>query len=93
VGAGGVVAWGGLGFGGGDEADVHIEIAVFVEAREAERNPVLAATGFDPIGFEEHVEDQGKVAGVQGVFPWPDYANKAPACDDEAVEEAVTAVL
>lgn len=53
---GGGLAVSAVGFGGVHEADVHVQIAIFIETREAERDPVLAAAGFDPVGFEEHVE-------------------------------------
>ncbi len=52
-------------FGSVDEADVHIQIAILVEARQANRNPVFSATGFDASCFEEHVEDQLQIARMQ----------------------------
>lgn len=85
-----VVGGGGGGRGGGHEADVHIQIAVLVEAGEADGDPVLATAGFDAAGFEEHVEDQLEIAGVQGVFPGSGYAYEATAGHDEAVEERWT---
>lgn len=44
------------------EAYIHVQIAVFVEARQTERDPVLASTGFDALGFEKHVEYELEVA-------------------------------
>lgn len=46
-----------LRHGGVYETDVHVQIAVFVEARQAEGDPVLATAALDAAGFEEHVED------------------------------------
>ena len=86
---GGLVAFGFGGGGGGGgsshEADVHVEIAVLVEPGQADGDPVLATAGFDAAGFEEHVEDQLEIAGVEGVFPWSGYAYEASASYDEAV--------
>ena len=73
------------GGGASHEADVHVEIAVLVEPGQADGDPVLATAGFDAAGFEEHVEDQLEIAGVEGVFPWSGYAYEASASYDEAV--------
>ncbi len=44
------------------EAYIHVQIAVFVEAGQTERDPVLTATSFDTLGFEKHVEYELEVA-------------------------------
>lgn len=50
---------------GSHEADVHVQIAVLAEPGEADGDPVFATAGFDAAGFEEHVEDQLEITGVE----------------------------
>ena len=76
-----------------EEADVHIQVPVLVETRQAHRDPVLALAGLDPAGLEQHVKDELQVARVQRVRARPDHADQAPACDYEAVEQVLALVI
>ena len=69
-----------------DEADVHVEVAVFIEAGKAERYPILSTTCFDSSCLEKHIENELQIARMQRVLPWPDDADQPTTSYNQAIQ-------
>ena len=75
------------------KTDVHMQVTVLVEAREAEGDPIFAAPAFEAASFEEHVEDELQVAGMKRMPSWADNADKSTTGHDEAIQEGIATLL
>ena len=62
-----------------EKTNIHVQVALLIEARQAQRNPVISTPSFDTACFEYHVEDQLQVTRMEGVTSGSDNADESPA--------------
>jgi hypothetical protein len=54
---------------------------------------MITSTSFDAVRFEDHIEDQLQVPGVQGVFPRSYDTDKFPTSNYQAIEQGIDSLF
>lgn len=78
-----------FGIGEIDETYVHVQVAVFIEPGQAERDPAFVAPSFNSFSFEEHIKYELEIGRVERVSSWSDNADKLAASNNETIQECV----